>query len=122
LAGFIDVYLLDFKYGPSDCAQRISDATDYWKVCIRNHWKATKYGELIVRVLVLPNHLECCTKPIIDWIAENLGRETRVNIMFQYRPEWRSNEISGLQRRLTSKEMEKTVHYAREANLTNFIT
>jgi len=122
LAGFIDVYLLDFKYGPSDCAQRISDAADYWKVCTRNHWKATKYGELIVRMLVLPNHLECCTKPIIDWIAENVGRETRVNIMFQYRPEWRSNEISGLQRRLTSKEMEKTVHYAREANLTNFIT
>ena len=122
LAGFIDVYLLDFKYGPSDCAQRISDAADYWKVCTRNHWKATKYGELIVRVLVLPNHLECCTKPIIDWIAENLGRETRVNIMFQYRPEWRSNEISGLQRRLTSKEMEKAVHYAREANLANFIT
>ncbi|NWF87471.1 radical SAM protein [Candidatus Bathyarchaeota archaeon] len=122
LAGFTDVYLLDFKYGPSDCAAKISDAPEYWKVCTHNHLGAKKYGELIIRVLVLPNHLECCTKPIINWIAENLGRETRVNIMFQYRPEWRAYEIPELQRRLTRDEMERAIQLAREAKLANFIT
>jgi len=122
LAGFADVYLLDFKYGPGDCAERISEAPNYWKVCTQNHLTAKKYGELIIRVLVLPNHLECCTKPILNWIAENLGKETRVNLMFQYRPEWRAHEIPELRRRLTRDEMDKAIKLAKEAGLVNFIT
>lgn len=122
LAGFADVYLLDFKYGPNGCAEKISDAPNYWENCTQNHLEGKKYGELIIRILVLPNHLECCTKPIIKWIAKNLGVETRVNIMFQYRPEWRAYEIPELRRRLTRNEMEKAIQLARESNLTNFIT
>jgi len=122
LAGFVDVYLLDFKYGPSECAVKISDAPSYWKVCTYNHLEAKKYGELIIRVLVLPNHMECCTKPILNWISENLGTETRVNVMFQYRPEWRAYEISDLRRRLTSDETERAIQIAQRAKLKNFIT
>jgi putative pyruvate formate lyase activating enzyme len=122
LSGFADVYLLDFKYGPGDCAERISDAPKYWETCTRNHLEAKKHGELVIRVLVLPNHLECCTKPILDWIAENLGTETRVNVMFQYRPEWRAHEVLELGRRLTREETERAVELAREAGLANFIT
>jgi putative pyruvate formate lyase activating enzyme len=122
LAGFADVYLLDFKYGPEDCAERISGAPDYWRVCTYNHAEAKKHGELIIRVLVLPNHLECCTKPTLNWIAENLGAETRVNLMFQYRPEWRAHEIPELRRRLSKDEMEKAVQLAEKAGLRNFIT
>jgi len=122
LAGFADVYLLDFKYGPSDCAERISDAPHYWEVCTRNHLEAKRHGELIIRVLVLPNHLDCCTKPILEWIANNLGAETRVNVMFQYRPEWRAHEIPELRKRLTRDERQKAVQLAEKAGLTNFIT
>ncbi len=119
LAGFADVYLLDFKYGPGDCAERISDAPNYWEVCTRNHLEAKKYGELLVRVLVLPSHLDCCTKPILQWIADNLGVETRVNVMFQYRPEWRAYEFPELRRRLTKAEIEKALQLAEEAGLKN---
>ena len=122
LAGFVDVYLLDFKYGPDGCAEKISDAPKYWEACTRNHLEAKKHGELIIRMLVLPNHLECCTKPIMKWIAENLGTETRVNVMFQYRPDWRAYEIPELRRRLTRDERERAIQLAKEANLTNFIT
>jgi len=122
LAGFADVYLLDFKYGPGDCAEGISDAPDYWAVCTGNHLEAKKYGDLIIRVLVLPGHLKCCTKPILSWIASNLGTETRVNIMFQFRPEWRAYEVPELRRGLTEDEMERAIQLAREAKLENFIT
>jgi putative pyruvate formate lyase activating enzyme len=122
LAGFADIYLLDFKYGPGDCAKRISDAPNYWEVCTYNHLEAKKFGELIIRILVLPNHLECCAKPIMHWIGENLGVDTRVNVMFQYRPEWRACEMPGLHRRLTSEEMERAIELAKDAHLTNFIT
>jgi putative pyruvate formate lyase activating enzyme len=122
LAGFADIYLLDFKYGPGDCAERISDAPYYWDVCTRNHLEAKKHGELIIRILVLPNHLECCTKPITEWIARNLGAETRVNLLFQYRPEWRVREIPELNRSLTKDEIERAIKLAREAKLTNCMT
>lgn len=122
LAGFVDVYLLDFKYGNNECAEKISDAPNYWEACTRNHLYGKKYGEPIIRILVLPNHLECCTKPILNWIAENLGKETRTNVMFQYRPEWRAHEIPELQRRLTEHEKRRAVQLAEKARLTNFIT
>ncbi|MFQ6064650.1 MAG: radical SAM protein, partial [Candidatus Bathyarchaeia archaeon] len=119
---FADIYLLDFKYGNNQCAERISDAPNYWEASTRNHLYAKKHGELIIRVLVLPEHLECCTKPILNWIATNLGKNTRVNVMFQYRPEWRAKEIPELQRRLTQKEQEEAIRLAKEAGLANFIT
>jgi putative pyruvate formate lyase activating enzyme len=122
LAGFADVYLLDFKYGPGKCAEEISDAVDYWRVCTRNHVEAKRFGEIIVRVLVLPGHLDCCTKPILNWIADNLGVEARVNVMFQYRPEWRAHEIPELRRRLTDAEKDRAARLAKEAELVNFIT
>jgi putative pyruvate formate lyase activating enzyme len=122
LDGFVDIYLLDFKYGPGRCAEDISAAPGYWKACTDNHLQAREHGELIVRILVLPGHLECCVKPIVHWIAQNLGVETRVNLMFQYRPEWRACEVPELARRLSREEMERAVHLARDENLTNFIT
>ncbi len=121
LAGFVDVYLLDFKYGPGNCAERISDATNYWEVCTKNHLEAKKNGELIIRVLVLPEHLDCCVKPILNWIAEKLGVETRVNLLFQYRPEWRAKEIPELRRRLRKEEIEKTIQLSNEAGLINLV-
>ena len=122
LAGFADVYLLDFKYGPGECAKRISDAPNYWGSCIHNHLEAKKHGELIIRILILPSHLDCCARPTIHWIAEKLGTQTRVNVMFQYRPEWRAYEIPELRRRLVKDEMKKAIQLAKEADLANFVT
>jgi putative pyruvate formate lyase activating enzyme len=122
LAGFADVYLLDFKYGPGRCAERISSAPSYWDVATRNLLAAKEHGELIVRVLVLPGHIDCCAKPVLEWIARNLGAGTRVNIMDQYRPEWRYYEVEELRRRLRREEFQEVISYAREIGLKNFIT
>jgi len=82
---------------------------------------AKRHGELIIRVLVLPEHNDCCTRPILEWIAENLGPWTRVNIMFQYRPEWRAKERKELRRRLTRGEMQEALRIAEEVGLRNVI-
>ena len=34
----------------------------------------------------MPNHVECCTYPVLDWIADTMP-EVPVNIMDQYRPD-----------------------------------
>ncbi|HYB92876.1 MAG TPA: radical SAM protein [archaeon] len=117
LAGFADVYLNDFKYGNNVCAVRISSAPKYFDVCTNNMLSAKKYGELLIRVLVLPGHLECCTKEILHWIAKNLGKETRVNVMWQYRPEFEYNKVPELGRRLTREEKQRSCVIAKEAGL-----
>lgn len=121
LAGFIDLYLLDFKYGNNDCAAAISDAPGYWEACTKNNLMAKRYGELIIRVLVLPGHNECCTRPILEWIADSLGPWTRVNLMFQYRPEWRARERVELSRRLLNREINEARMIAEEAGLKNLV-
>jgi len=119
LLGFADVYLLDFKYGDDKCAERISEAPNYVKTAQRNFLSALKYGELIIRVLILPGHAECCMKQILKWIAENLGTQVRINIMDQYRPEWRAREIPELRRRLNHDEYKVALEYAAQVGLNN---
>ena len=121
LAGFIDLYLLDFKYGNDDCATQISDAPGYWEAATRNHLWAKEHGELIIRVLVLPGHNKCCTRPILQWIHDKLGPMTRGNLMFQYRPEWRAGERPELNRKLTQNEIDEARKMADEIGLKNLV-
>jgi putative pyruvate formate lyase activating enzyme len=121
LDGFVDLYLSDFKYGPSDCAQRLSGIQNYWKIITRNHKMAKKAADMIIRHLVLPNHVECCSKPILKWISENLGNETVVNIMGQYRPVYKADKSLEILRYPSHEEMEETVNYAKSIGLINLI-
>jgi putative pyruvate formate lyase activating enzyme len=112
LDGVVDVYLTDFRYGNDSCAKRLSKVENYFKVAARNHSIASKQGELIIRQLVLPNHFECCTKPIIDWIGKNLGKRVYINIMGQYRPEYKARDYPEISRRLRASEHEEAIRYA----------
>ena len=112
LVDIIDIWLPDFKYGNNRCAQQLSAVTRYFETVTRNLRIAVKHGDMIIRHLVLPNHVECCSIPILRWIAANLPRDrVLVNIMDQYRPEhlvakyprrWRS-----IARRPTIEEIER---------------
>ena len=121
LNGIVDVYLSDWKYWSNECAKRLSKVDNYLEVVRRNHELAFKDSEMIIRHLVMPNHLECCTKPILKFISENFGEKVVVNLMPQYRPEYRADEHPDINRRLTLVEFQKVIDYAKELNL-NFIT
>ncbi len=86
LKDVIDIWLPDFKYGNNECAWRYSKIRNYWEVVTRNLRIAYKNGDMIIRHLVLPGHVECCTRRVLEWIAENTPKAL-VNIMDQYRPE-----------------------------------
>jgi len=116
LDGVIDLYLTDFKYGNDQCAERLSKVKNYTEIIKRNHKIAEKQGEVIIRHLVLPGHLECCTKPILQWISENL-KNVRVNIMEQYHPEYRAMEYDELRRRLTYEEFQEAVKFGEDLGL-----
>lgn len=86
LADVVDIWLPDFKWGNDRCAVKYSRIVRYFEVVSRNHAMAYENGDMIIRHLVMPGHVECCTKPVLDWIAENCPRAL-VNVMSQYRPE-----------------------------------
>jgi putative pyruvate formate lyase activating enzyme len=121
LSGTQDVYLTDFKYGNDACALKYSKVPNYWKMVTRNHKLAFADAELIIRHLLLPTHIECCTRPVLTWIAENLGPMIRVNLMGQYRPEYKAHEFMELRRHPTSEEMSEAFEIAREVGLKNVI-
>lgn len=117
LDGCIDVYLTDLKYGSSECAERLSKVENYWEIVTRNHRLAKKQAELLIRHLVLPNHVECCSAPIIEWIGENFGDTVRVNIMAQYRPEFEAHRMPDMTRGVSREEMEEVLTLARGRGL-----
>jgi putative pyruvate formate lyase activating enzyme len=87
LLDIVDIWLPDFKYGNDACARRLSGVQRYFEVVSRNHKTVCEAGrDIIIRHLVLPGHVECCTKPVLEWISKNCSRAL-VNIMDQYRPE-----------------------------------
>ncbi len=111
LKHIIDLYLTDFKYGNNCCAKKLSNIDRYFEVVTRNHEIAYKQGEVIVRHLVLPSHLDCCSKPVIDWISENIP-DALVNIMDQYYPTYKAYENKEINRRLTEEEYKEAYLYA----------
>ncbi len=72
----------------------------------------------------MPNHVECCTYPILDWIAENMPGAP-VNIMDQYHPDnfcdpcnpKYQDRYEQLARRPTSDELDAGFRHARNLGL-----
>jgi putative pyruvate formate lyase activating enzyme len=104
LNGVIDLYLTDFKYGNNECAKRLSKVDNYMDIIKRNHKIVEKNGEMIIRHLVMPNHIECCSKSILQWIADNIPK-TPVNIMGQYHPDYFAKNYQDISRSISSEEI-----------------
>lgn len=121
LDGFVDLFLTDFKYGNGGCAGRLSSVENYWEIVTRNHILASS-SDMLIRHLVLPNHIECCTKPILEWISQNLGEETVINIMGQYRPTYMAEEYEEIARFPYPHEMEEAISYAKGLGFINIIS
>ena len=121
LEGTVDVYLGDFRYGNDEHAKRYSSGKNYWAVTTRAFLDAKAQADVLVRQLVLPGHVECCTKPIVEWCARNLGRDVRFNLMFQYFPEYRASMFPEINRTLTREEALRAMEIAKDAGLTNLV-
>ena len=122
LLGVIDVYLGDFKYGNDQCARRLSGVDRYVEVVSRNHRLAAGQCEILLRHLVMPGHVDCCTKPVLDWVAKNIPNEIlRVNVMDQYHPDFMvlrdKEKYPELNRRLKMQEYVEAYEYARKLGL-----
>jgi putative pyruvate formate lyase activating enzyme len=59
------------------------------------------------------------TREVLFWIAENLPKDTYVNLMSQYMPKFKAFEYPEISRRITREEFEQAVDWAKQAGLTN---
>ncbi len=134
LDGIVDIYMPDAKYGSDDVAMALSHAPDYvgsMKAAIKEMHR--QVGDLvitnglavrgmIIRHLVLPENLAGSDR-VLPWIAENISRDTYVNIMNQYHPSWHmqgdgnSSLSPSLGRRITPEEYRFAVRCAVDSGL-----
>jgi putative pyruvate formate lyase activating enzyme len=76
---------------------------------------------LLVRHLVLPGGL-AGTEAIARFLAEEISTNTYINIMGQYRPEYRAaaEDLGLLSRRVSTEEIAAAFEAARKAGLHRF--
>jgi putative pyruvate formate lyase activating enzyme len=129
--GFVDVYMPDFKYWSAERSRRYMMAEDYPDRA-REAIKAMnrQVGPLIfdegglarrgllIRHLVMPGCLDE-TRAILEWIATELGPDTYVNLMDQYRPAGKVNAgtFPEINRKLGSGEYRLALQTARDVGL-----
>ena len=126
--GIVDIYMPDFKVWTKASGIRYLKAKDYRDVACRTVTEmhrqvgALEVGRdglarrgVLVRHLVMPGLLEE-TRDILAFLA-GLSPETYVNVMGQYRPEYRAAEYPEIARRPTEGEMRAAREMAREAGL-----
>lgn len=128
LEGVVDIYMPDFKYIDPEMALRYSYAKDYpetAKAAIKEMHrqvgdliidKGIALRGLLVRHLVLPEGI-AGTEGVVKFIAEEISRNTYINIMDQYHPCYKAFDHPPLNRRITSKEYEQALRMAQEAGL-----
>jgi putative pyruvate formate lyase activating enzyme len=129
LDGYVDVYMPDAKYGPAAPSLDLSGVPDYFErmkealremhrqvgdLAVDGRGVATR--GLLIRHLVLPNNL-ADSEPVLKFIAEELSPESYVNVMAQYRPCYRADEVPALMRPPSWEEVEKVKITARTLGL-----
>ena len=113
IINLMDFWLPDFKYGNNECGKTYSGVDKYFDVIARNHKRIHDKGsgEIIIRHLIMPNHIECCSKPILSYVAKELPKAV-VNLMKQYHPEYLAHKYKEINRRPSMEEIHEVKNYA----------
>jgi putative pyruvate formate lyase activating enzyme len=129
LEGVVDIYMPDAKFMDEKHSTRFANAPDYPKV-IRKVFKEMhrQVGDLainsagiaekglLIRHLVMPEGA-ASSETILKFIAEEISIHSYVNIMDQYRPEYRAHDYPEIGRRITQKEYLEAIQAAKRFGL-----
>lgn len=132
LDGIVDIYMPDMKYMDADKAAKYSaGASDYPEATkkaiiemnrqvgqLRMDKRGIAIRGLIIRHLVMPNRA-AGTEKFVKWVAETLPKSTYVNIMAQYRVEYKAFEYPEISRGITVQEFLEAMDWAEKYGLTN---
>lgn len=120
-----DCALFDLRYANDETAQKYSNVKNYVQFArdaLRWAFKTcTGAGDmpgLIVRILVLPDHVEEAISNL-QWIASELSPTVPVSVMAQYTPSYKALDKSPLNRVITHEEYELVAGAAAELGFEN---
>lgn len=116
LDGLFDVWVADFKFGNDACALRLARTPDYLRIVRENLRWASGHVTLIVRHLLMPGHVECCWRPVAQWLAANLPG-VKVSLRTGFWPAWRARRHAEFQKPLSEIEAGTATRIAGENNL-----
>lgn len=129
LEDIVDIYMPDFKFWNPEHAKRYAHAYDYPEVArlaLKEMYQ--QVGDLVmdrnglasrgvlIRHLIMPGCLDE-TEDILKFIAREISLDSYVNIMDQYRPCGKANEVEALNRTVSSEEYQRAMQMAKEAGL-----
>jgi putative pyruvate formate lyase activating enzyme len=120
LEGVVDVFVPDFKYGNDECGRRLSKVPSYLETTTTGIAAMAAQGvPVIVRILVLPEHFDCCHAPSLQFLASLPDRKTFfVSVRGQYCPDWKITSRDGaLGRRVSVDEVNSVRQQARDLGL-----
>jgi len=114
LDGIVDLYLGDIHFGNDRCAAQLGRIPNYLPSITTSFQMAVDSGAgVIIRHLVVPGHLECCTRPSLEWAKAHFPG-TLFHLMFQYVPDYRAVGDPQIGRPLNRSEMDKATKMAQE--------
>jgi putative pyruvate formate lyase activating enzyme len=116
LDGLFEIWLADFKFGNDACAERLAGTRHYSSSVRENLRWAGQHSELIVRHLLMPGHLECCWRPVAEWLAAELPG-VKVSLRAGFWPAWQAARHPELRRTLPQLESDLAFSLARELGL-----
>jgi putative pyruvate formate lyase activating enzyme len=131
LDGIVDIYMPDFKYSDDEIALKYSLVKNYFeiaKMAIKEMHRQVKdliineglaIKGLLVRHLVLPNKLAGSEK-IFKFLAEEISKDTFLNIMDQYQPYYKAFDYPEISRRITHQEYQEAINLAKKYRLHRF--
>jgi putative pyruvate formate lyase activating enzyme len=111
-----DIYLVDFKFGNDHCARELSGIENYVSILTRNLEIMQNQGELIIRHLLLPGHLDCCFRPLIEWIHRHFPA-AKFSLREGYLPHWQSRHHLELGRPLHRSEWQTARSWVADAGM-----
>ena len=116
LDGMFDVWLADFKFGNDACASRLAKVSDYLATVQENLLWANASSELIVRHVVMPGHIDCCWRPVAEWLASELSG-VKVNLRSGFWPAWHAARHRELCANVSARECQRAWNIARDHRL-----
>jgi putative pyruvate formate lyase activating enzyme len=116
LDGLFDIWLADYKFGNDDCAERLAAVRNYGAIIRENLLWASRHSELIVRHLLMPGHLECCWRPVAEWLAAELPA-TKVSLRPAFWPAWHADRHPELRRPVSTPDSARALDLARALGL-----
>jgi len=103
LDGVPDVVLADYKFGNDRCAEGLAGIPDYTEVLRNNLRWAARTSRLLVRHLLMPGHLDCCWRPVAEWLRRELA-DVPVSLMTGFLPVFRAARDPALGRTNRAEE------------------